>query len=67
MELVELLRQVVDELAPFVERGTRWREIHDPGGSMERLVKCAEEVLDGGLLIGRGVWRGKPPGGTEVL
>lgn len=54
MELVELLRLVVDKIGPLVESDkTVWRS-QDPGRDLERLVVQCCKVLDKGLLIGRG-------------
>ena len=54
MELIELLRQVVEKLAPFVERDGWGQRLHDPDRMIERLVEAAGQVLDDGLLIVRG-------------
>jgi len=55
MELTELLRLVIEKLAPLVEHGWDNKMYTDPKGDIERLVKDAAVVLDKGLLIGRGV------------
>jgi hypothetical protein len=55
MELVELLRKVMDRLEPFVERGEYGRRDQDPDRDIEKVVAAAARVIDRGLLIGRGV------------
>lgn len=55
MELVELLRMVVEKVSPLVEKHWTGKESHDPDGDLEKLVECARRVLDAGLLIGRGL------------
>ena len=55
MELTELLRLVVEKLAPLVEHDRCSGMYTDPKGDIERLVEDAAVVLDKGLLIGRGV------------
>jgi len=55
MELTELLRLLIEKLAPLVERDDEGGQIHDPEGSIKRLCEEAGRVLDKGLLIGRGV------------
>lgn len=55
MELVDLLRELVDRLSPFIERDSEGQRKHDPNRDLERLVVLAGRVLDDGLLIGRGV------------
>jgi len=54
MDLVELLKQVVEELSPFVEGESIGRMSHDPDRDIETVVVAAGRVLDKGLLIGRG-------------
>ena len=55
MELTELLRLLIEKLAPLVEHEVWGRKLHDPEGSIKRLCEEAGRVLDKGLLIGRGV------------
>ena len=55
MELVDLLRELVEKLEPLVEHGSFGQTFHDPDRNIERLVVQAGRVLDKGLLIGRGV------------
>jgi len=55
MELTELLRSLIEKLAPLVEAEAWGRQLHDPEGCIERIYEDAGRVLDKGLLIGRGV------------
>jgi hypothetical protein len=55
MELTELLRLIIEKLAPFVEGESNGRSRHDPDRDIEKLVVEASKVLDRGLLIGRGI------------
>ena len=55
MELVELLKQVVEKLGPLVEMGWYGRMKHDPDGEIERVVDSATKIVEKGLLIGRGI------------
>jgi len=55
MELTELLRLLIEKLAPLVERGHDGCQTHDPEGCIKRIYEDAGRVLDKGLLIGRGV------------
>jgi hypothetical protein len=55
MELTELLRLVIEKLAPFVEGDSHGRNMHDPDRDVEKLVVQAYKVIDKGLLIGRGI------------
>jgi len=55
MELTELLRLLVEKLAPLIEVTVHGCKSHDPDGDIEFLVETANRVLDSGLLIGRGV------------
>jgi len=55
MELTELLRLLIEKLAPLVEHESLGCTLHDPERCIERICKDAGRVLDKGLLIGRGV------------
>lgn len=54
MELVELLREVVQRVGPLREAKGSWCN-QDPCRRLDELVDVCEEVIDEGLLIGRGL------------
>ena len=52
MELVELLRLVIEKVEPLRQGPGGYGQ--DPNGLLYQLVAVAEQVVDDGLLIGRG-------------
>jgi hypothetical protein len=54
VELVDLVREVVEKVGRLAEPSSFSLDRQDPDGRLRRLVEDAEEVLDRGLLIGRG-------------
>jgi hypothetical protein len=54
VELVDLVREVVEKVGRISSGDYYMWDSQDPDGLVVQLVEAAERVLDAGLLIGRG-------------